>query len=122
ALDQLGPALDAFDLEHGPDRAVLELGVAVVRITPAGRRPLEQAAAELERAAQVDADLFEADADVLVAALVVFVFVFVIVVVVVTTVPPSRAAGNAVVGIIVADRHAETAALADPGETGAERG
>ena len=63
SLDQFGPAFVAEAVEHRADLAALEFGVRIVGQREAGADLLEQGAAKLHVAAQVEAGLLHADPD-----------------------------------------------------------
>src|SRR5690606_28657965 len=126
-LDQLDTALDPFDLESGADRISFELDVAVVGIAPAGGQLLEQAAAEIDRAANVGSPLLEADRDrrgavvmvmVMVMIVMVMIVMIVVIVVVVVRAGPER---DAVLAVVVAERGTQADAVAEPRQAAAER-
>ena len=71
SLDQFGPAFVAEAVEHRADLAALEFGVRIVGQREAGADLLEQGAAKLHVAAQVEAGLLHADPDSLGSSLFV---------------------------------------------------
>ena len=111
-LDQLQPALKAFDKEQGTNLIAFKFGMGVIGIAEPHANALKEAAAGDNLAAQINADLLEIDGD---WAFFLFALFFVFILTFFVVVFGTGACRNTIIGVEEADGRANAAPAIDPG-------
>ena len=116
-LDELGPGLDALDIEHRAHFVAFELGVGVVAIADAGEQPVDEPATEGEFTAEIGSELTQIDGH----RRFFFLAAFGLVAFLAVMMACAGSLGHAVGAVVPADGRTQAAVTLEEAEAGVDR-